>query len=168
MNILPIVTINDDNPVLRKRSREIEDFNDPVLQGLINDMILTMYEKDGIGLAAPQINHGIRLIVTTPDPNNFEHFKKSDQEAIVLINPVITSHSFFKALSDEGCLSVPHLYGGVKRWKSVVVSYFDRHVIKKKLSASGLQSYVFQHEIDHIDGILFIDKAEKVCKVPQL
>ncbi len=168
MNILPVVTIHDNNPVLRQRAREIEDFSDPVLQKLIDDMIPTMYEKDGIGLAAPQINEGIRLIVTTPDPHNFDYYRKSLREALIFINPVIVKHSFFKESGDEGCLSVPNLFGDVRRWKSVTVHYQDRNGEKKKIKATGLQARVFQHEIDHINGILFIDKAEKVCKVPQL
>ncbi len=168
MSTLPIVTIHDNNPILRQRAREVEEFNDPTLQKLIDDMIPTMYLKDGIGLAAPQINQGIRLIVTTPDPHNFEHFREKFDEAIILINPTIIHHSFFKEYGDEGCLSVPNLFGSVKRWKSVTVAFQDRNGVKKKMQASGLQARVFQHEIDHIDGILFIDKAEKVCKVPQL
>lgn len=168
MTLLPIVTIHDNNSILRQRAREIEDFNDSALQKLIDDMIPTMYEKDGIGLAAPQVNRGIRLIVTTPDPHNFEYFKASRHEALVLINPVITRHSLFKEFGDEGCLSVPNLFGSVKRWKGVHISYHDRNGTRKTIKASGLQARVFQHEIDHIDGILFIDKAEKVCKIPQL
>lgn len=168
MSLLPVVTIHDNNPILRQRAREVEHFSDPELQKLIDTMIPTMYEKDGIGLAAPQVNQGIRLIVTTPDPHNFEYFKESQHEALVLINPTITRHSFFKEFGDEGCLSVPNLFGSVKRWKSVHISYYDRNGTKKTLKASGLQARVFQHEIDHIDGILFIDKAERVCKIPQL
>lgn len=167
MTLLPIVTIHDNNPILRQRAREVEDFADPAFQKLIDDMIPTMYEKDGIGLAAPQVNEGVRLIVTTPDPHNFEYFRKTMHEALILINPVITRHSFLKESGDEGCLSVPNLFGSVKRWKSVTVKYQDRNGEKKILKASGLQARVFQHEIDHIDGILFIDKADKVCKVPQ-
>lgn len=168
MNILPIVTIQDNNPILRQRAREVENFDDPELQKLIDDMIPTMYEKDGVGLAAPQVNQGLRLIVTTPDPNNYEYFRTSMHEALVLINPTIIHHSFFKKTGDEGCLSVPNLFGDVKRWKKVTLCYQDRNGVKKKINASGLQARVFQHEIDHINGILFIDKADKVCKVPQL
>lgn len=168
MELLEIVTLHDNNPVLRQRAREVEDFGDPVFQKLIDDMILTMYEKDGIGLAAPQINQGLRLIVTTPDPHNFDYYRKSHTEAIILVNPIIAQHSFFKESGDEGCLSVPNLFGDVKRWKSVTVNYQDRNGEKKKIKATGLQARVFQHEIDHINGILFIDKANKVCKVPQL
>ncbi|MEK7648384.1 MAG: peptide deformylase [Patescibacteria group bacterium] len=165
---LPIVTIHDNNPVLRQRAREVEDFSDPSFQKLIDDMVPIMYEKDGIGLAAPQVNQSIRLIVTTPDPHNYEYFRQAKHEAIILINPVIIQHSLFKENGDEGCLSVPNLFGSVKRWKSVTITYCDRNGLKKKIKASGLQARVFQHEIDHIDGILFIDKAEKVCKVPQI
>lgn len=167
MAALPILTIHDNNPILRTRGAEVMTFDDPKLQHLIDDMIPTMYEKDGIGLAAPQIGQSIRLIVTTPDPHHFEEYSKT-KEAIVMINPVIVSHSFFKTNSDEGCLSVPHLFGIVKRYKKVTVRYYDRHGAKQLIKASGLQSFVFQHEIDHIDGILFIDKAIKVCKISAL
>ncbi len=164
--ILSLVTA--DNPVLRKVADAITRFDDPVLQKLIDDMIPTMYERDGIGLAAPQINHSLQLAVIVPDPTRFQDFKEKKEEAIVIINPKIEKHSLRKESQEEGCLSVPKYFGPVKRWKNVTVSFHDRNGIKQIMKSSGLLAKVFQHEIDHLNGILFIDKAPRVYKVTTL
>ena len=163
MPLLSVITVGHET--LRKRAQEVVDFSDPKIQTLIDDMISTMYEKDGIGLAAPQVDASVRIAVIVPDPTRFEEFKNKHEEALVLINPVITNHSFFREEGEEGCLSVPGFIGTVKRWKSVTVSFLNRQGEKVTMKASGLLARVFQHEIDHLDGILFIDKAEKVFKV---
>lgn len=168
MPSLSIVTIDQQNPILHTPSKEVVNFADPKLSVLIDEMIATMYEKDGIGLAAPQINHGIRLTVITPDPNNFERYKVAKKEALVLINPTITRHAFFKEKGEEGCLSIPGIFGIVKRWQNLTVTYKDQRGRPQILQAKGLLARVIQHEIDHLDGVLFIDRAEKLYKiVPQ-
>ena len=164
--ILPLVTT--DNPVLRRMADPIKEFDDPVLQKLIDDMIPTMYERDGIGLAAPQINYSLQLAVIVPDPTRFQDFKDKKEEAIVIINPRIEKHSLRKESQEEGCLSVPKYFGPVKRWKSVTVSFYDRNGAKQVMKSSGLLAKVFQHEIDHLKGVLFIDKASRVYKVTTL
>ncbi len=164
--ILPLVTT--DHPVLRRVGGTIKRFDDPALQKLIDDMIPTMYERDGIGLAAPQINHSIQLAVIVPEPERYQDFKGKNEEAIVLLNPKIEKHSFRKELGEEGCLSVPGIFGPVSRWKSVTVSYQDRSGEKKTIKGTGLLAKVLQHEIDHLNGILFIDKAKKLYKVAAL
>lgn len=164
--ILPLVL--PDNPVLRKNADAIVRFGDPQLQKLIDDMIPTMYERDGIGLAAPQVNHSLRLAVIVPDPERYQEFKKKGNEAIVLVNPRIEKHSLRTEAQDEGCLSVPGYAGPVKRWKSVAVSYQDRTGEKKFIKGSGLLAKVLQHEIDHLNGSLFIDKAVRLYKITTL
>lgn len=168
MNILPIVTILENNPVLRTRAAEVADAHDPTVQKLIDDMIVTMYEKDGIGLAATQVNVALRISVLCPDPEHFEEYREKKNEALVMINPVITRHSFFRKESEEGCLSVPEVFGVVRRWKSVVVSALDRTGEKQTIKAQGLLAYCLQHEIDHLDGILFINRTKKLTRVPKL
>lgn len=164
--MLPVITVGHET--LRKRADEVADVSDQKIQTLIDGMIPTMYEKDGIGLAAPQVDASVRIAVIVPDPYRFEDYKGKHAEALVVINPVITRHSFFKEDGEEGCLSVPGVMGVVKRWKSVTVSFLNRKGEKVTMKAKGLLARVFQHEIDHLDGILFIDKAEKVFKVAKL
>lgn len=162
MALLPIITVGHDT--LRARASEVTLIGDPEIQKLIDDMIPTMYEKDGIGLAAPQVNASVRIMVIVPDPTRFDEYKHAHDEALVIINPIIVNHSFFKEEGEEGCLSVPGFIGIVKRWKSVTVSFQNRTGDYTRMKTSGLLARVFQHEIDHLDGILFVDKAEKVFK----
>ncbi len=142
--------VKNPNPILRKKSSKIlsdKIFEDEFKQ-LCEDMSLTMQEKDGVGLAAPQIGKNIRLIVIN-----------SKDGPITIINPKIVKKSFSKEYGEEGCLSVPNVFGKVKRYKKITCSYLNLKNDKKKIKASGLLSRVIQHEIDHLDGILFIDKA---------
>jgi peptide deformylase len=164
--IRDIITL--EHPHIRKVSSPVERFHDAHIQNLIDDMILTMYEKDGIGLAAPQVHEPVKIIVIVPDPKNFELYKKSKSDALVMINPVITRHSLLKESGEEGCLSVPNYWGSVKRWKKVTAIYYDRAGEKKKIHAEGLLARIIQHEIDHLDGILFIDRATTVHQIQQL
>ncbi|MFW5888646.1 MAG: peptide deformylase [Patescibacteria group bacterium] len=150
-NILEIKT--DPDPLLRKVSSPIdkdtiskEDFKQ-----LCRDMIETMQKKDGIGLAAPQIGKNIRIIAINGDNSPF-----------CLINPEITKRSFAKKRAEEGCLSLPNIFGEVQRHKKINCVYLDKNGKKQKIQATDLTARVLQHEIDHLDGILFIDKAENI------
>lgn len=136
------------NSILRKKSQLIEDFSD--LKKFIPEFTKTMQEKEGIGLAAPQVGKSIRLITiqTKNGPKTF-------------INPKITSKSFKKKIAEEGCLSLPKIFGKVKRSTKISVKFQDQDGNKHKLTAQGLYARVLQHEIDHLDGILFIDKIIK-------
>ncbi len=166
--ILPIITTHDKNPVLRTKGRDIDNVSSQDVQQLIDDMIPTMYEKDGIGLAAPQINESVRIAVLCPDPEKFEQYREKKDTALVIINPKIIGHSFFKEEGEEGCLSVPEIFGQVKRWKNVAVSYLDRDGKNQTIKARGLLAVCLQHEIDHLDGILFVDRTKKIYRVPKL
>jgi peptide deformylase len=141
------------NPILRKKSEEIkiEDLNNKDLQELMENMAPTMLEKDGVGLAAPQVGKNIRLIVINTK-DGVQHF----------INPKIIKKSILKEWGEEGCLSVPHVFGMVKRSKKVYCEYFNIKGEKKSIEAYGLMARILQHEIDHLDGILFIDKAKDI------
>lgn len=149
--ILNVIT--NPNPILRKKSEEIkiEDLNNKDLQELMRDMVPTMLEKDGVGLAAPQIGKNIRLIVinTKDGPQHF-------------INPKIIKKSILKEWGEEGCLSVPDVFGMVKRNKKIYCEYYNIKGEKKSIEASGLMARILQHETDHLDGILFIDKARDI------
>lgn len=161
MAIREIVTTPE--PVLRKKARKVTEFG-PELQKLINDMVETMREAPGVGLAAPQVNVSQRVIVV-------EYGKDDDEEAplklYALVNPEITHFSSETVLGNEGCLSVIGFQGEVDRAVEVTVKAMSRHGKPVKVKAKGWLARIFQHEIDHLDGVLFVDKATKVWKVEQ-
>lgn len=150
MAFLKIVAEPD--PILRQHASAI-DFStwDPVeLRKLADDMIETMKKAPGVGLAAPQIGKSIRLIVVERTP-----------EPLALINPEIIKHSLRRHTLEEGCLSVPGKYGLIKRYRSVSVRAQTLDGKPFKLEAKGFLAQIFQHEIDHLNGVLYIDKAVK-------
>jgi peptide deformylase len=135
---------------LREKSRELgpDEFG-PELQKLVEDMIETMYAADGVGLAAPQIGRNIRVIVFDVSPER--------NEPHALVNPRIVESSGTQA-SEEGCLSVPELRGKVRRADKVVVEGLSVEGKPVQLTAEGLAAKMFQHECDHLDGVLFCDR----------
>jgi len=154
---LPILT--KPSPILRQKSKEIkkDELKNKEFQIFCDDMIKTMKEKDGIGLASPQVGKSIRLIVVNEKDG-----------PICMINPRVIKKSLLKEWDEEGCLSVPGVYGEVKRCKKIICEYTDRSGDKTKINAEGLLARVILHEIDHLDGILFIDKAKNIHEVEQL
>jgi peptide deformylase len=147
MPILKIITNPD--PILRKKSKEIslKEISGRGFIKLVSSLKKTMLETDGAGLAAPQIGKNIRLAVVN-----------SKDGPICLINPNIMKKSWAKEAGQEGCLSIPGIFGNVKRPKKITLIYYDQTGKKIKQTAQGLMARVMQHEIDHLDGILFIDK----------
>jgi peptide deformylase len=148
--------ITNPNPILRKKSQPVKNILDPELQKMLPEMVETMIKKDGVGLAAPQIGKNIRLVTIRFKNNN-----------LILFNPVIVKKSIFKEWDEEGCLSVPNVFGDVKRNKKIVVEYFDASEKKQILEAQGLLARIVQHELDHLDGIIFIDKAKRLRKLDE-
>lgn len=153
--ILPVV-INP-HPALRKKAKSvnIDDIKTPEFQTLCRSLKETMIKRDGVGLAAPQVDKSLRLIAVS-----------TKNGAICMVNPEITQRSWLKEWGDEGCLSVPDTFGQVKRNKKLVCAYYGIKGKAITISAAGLLARVIQHEIDHLDGILFIDKARKIKKIP--
>jgi len=145
--------ITDPNPILRRKSVEIshEELSSDKIQQLIADMTKTMEERDGVGLAAPQVGENIRLIVVN-----------AKNEMVAMINPKITKKSWARAIEEEGCLSIPLTFGSVERHRKINCVFLDFSGKEKKLYLSGLDARAVQHEIDHLDGILFIDKAKHI------
>ena len=137
--------------VLKKKAEPVVRIDRKIKQ-LLDDMSQTMYHADGVGLAAPQIGVSQRIIVIDVGEGLIE-----------LINPVITA-SEGSLISMEGCLSVPGIYGDVERCTSVTVEGFDRHRKKVRISATDLLAKALQHEIDHLEGILFIELAKTIHK----
>ncbi len=134
-----------DNPALRKKSREVNGINKHIL-ALLDDMKETLAVEDGVGLAAPQVGVLRRIAIVNYNDQLYE-----------LINPRILSGSG-EAIEEEGCLSVVGQRGKVKRPEKITVTYIDRNGKRQKQEITGITARVFCHEIDHLDGILFVDK----------
>ena len=154
-----IVTLPD--PILRRKARTVSRF-EPELQTLIDDMIETLREAPGVGLAAPQVGVSDRLIVVEyPEDDKQED---SPKKLVVVVNPEITETSAETEMGIEGCLSIPGLQGEVERSLAVTVKGQTRHGQKVKIKAKGWLARIFQHEIDHLRGVVFTDRATKVWK----
>lgn len=159
MALRTIVTIPD--PVLRRKAHKVTEF-DKDLQTLIDDMIDTMREAPGVGLAAPQIGVSQRVIVIEyGDDENEEAPKK----LFTLVNPEIVSGSEELVEGMEACLSIPRIQGEVERHEKLIVKAINRHCKPVKLKLSGWLARIFQHEIDHLEGILFTDRAARVWRL---
>ncbi len=151
--ILPVVLYG--SPVLKKEAEEIDEDYDG-LKELIDNMWQTMYNSDGIGLAAPQIGKSIRLIVIDADPMS-EEFPELKGFKKVLINPIITELSEETDITHEGCLSLPGIREEVKRPSKITVEYEDENFELKEEVLDGFAARVVQHEYDHLEGTLFVD-----------
>jgi len=161
MAIRPIVQA--DNPLLRKRSKKVKRFG-RALQNLIDDMVETMHAVHGLGLAAPQIGVSQQVIVIQL-PEDEEDPQSG--KLYVLCNPEIVKTAGEEE-SEEGCLSVPGFVGDVRRAAVVIVKGLDRHGKKIRIKAEGLLARAFQHEIDHINGALYIDRVDSPEKIRRI
>jgi len=150
MALLKVRTLGD--PVLRSKAKEVEEVNEKTNQ-LIDNMFDTMYEEDGVGLAAPQVGMLKRIAVIDIGEDN----------PIVLINPEIIEESG-KAIMEEGCLSIPDRTGEVIRSKKIKVRSLDRENKQIEFEAEGFEARAIQHEMDHLDGVLFIDKLVELVE----
>jgi peptide deformylase len=157
MAVLDIVTIP--NPILRRKTRPVTQF-DADLQILIDNMIETMREAPGVGLAAPQVGQPLRLSVieTLPQVDEDGNEIEDSRELFVIANPEIVWRSRDELLGVEGCLSIPGYVGEVSRAEKIRVRAQDRFGRKIRLRLTGWTARIFQHEIDHLNGILYIDK----------
>ena len=142
-----------DNSILRKKSKQLKNF-DKNLKKLVKDMVETMLKKDGVGLAAPQVGINERVVVL-----NFQIDSKN-YRPIGLVNPVIIDASLDLIEAEEGCLSLPGECAKIIRHATATVKFQDEKSIQRILELDGLNARAIQHEIDHLDGILFVDRAE--------
>lgn len=162
--------ITPKNPILRKKARKVTNFDDPKLQALIDDMVETLFDAPGVGLAAPQVAVSQRVIVVylPDDEESREEYGQDAGVLHILVNPEIVRASRNMVDGVEACLSIPGYYGSVDRHAAVTVQGYDRHGKQVRIKARDWLARVFQHEIDHLDGILFIDRASEIWRaVPQ-
>lgn len=166
-------------PVLREIAKEVpvSAINTPKLRKIIADMKSALdSQEDGVAIAAPQIGESLRIFVVSERaldvPDNLEERRKESKKPeksyghIIYINPVITKTSKIKEFLEEGCLSVRYAYGKVNRAQKVTVKALNENGEPVTRPAKGLMAQIFQHEIDHLNGILFIDKAVDVKEIP--
>jgi peptide deformylase len=158
VSLLEIVTVGD--PVLRERAAELrpEELRAPEVQRLIDDMIETKRAAGGAGLAANQVGMAKRIAIVEVDEHTRYKYKPR-VPLTVIVNPEIEVLSDDRVLINEGCLSVPDLRGDVERAVDVRVRYLDRDGTAQTVDARGLTAGTFQHEVDHLDGVLFLDRV---------
>ncbi len=160
MSVREIVAIGD--PVLRERARELspEEISSPEIQGLIDDLIETKRAAHGAGIAANQVGEAVRVAVVEVEEGNPRYPYKPPVPLTVMVNPVIEPLGGEMLEINEGCLSVPDLRGSLERHLAVRVRYLDRLGGEQDEVKRGLTAGTFQHEVDHLDGVLFVDRAD--------
>jgi peptide deformylase len=153
MSILKVARMG--HPVLRQKARPIEkhELKNPATQRLIDDMIDTMREYSGVGLAAPQVHESLRIFVAHLDPDG-----RGESQPVAIVNPEIEVVGSDTIEGWEGCLSIPDIRGLVPRAAQIVVLALDRHGKRIEIKASDFPARVIQHESDHLDGVLFFDR----------
>ncbi len=158
--------VQKENPVLREEavSIPVPDIQSPKIQKILKEMKASLLSQDdGVAIAAPQIGYSLRIFVVSKKVLNMGKQKEpTATEDLVFINPVLKKISKDKKLMEEGCLSVRYLYGKVERSNKATVEAYDEHGKKFSRGGTGLMAQIFQHEIDHLNGILFIDKARDI------
>lgn len=145
------------HPTLKRKAHKVSEFNQE-FQQLVDDMIDTMRAEPGVGLAAPQVNQSLQVIVVEYPEDELN--EEAEPRLFVVANPKFSYMSQQTVKGIEGCLSVPNLLGEVERSQEVIVTGQDRKGKKIEIKAAGWLARIFQHEIDHLNGILYVDRAE--------
>lgn len=161
MAIREIITLP--NKSLRRKAQKVTSFGED-LQTLIDDMVETMRAAPGVGLAAPQLDVPMRVIVVEFAENDEEDEQKP-AKLYMVVNPEITRFSSEEEVGTEGCLSIPGIVGDVERPQTITLKGLNRRGQPMKIKASGWLARIFQHEVDHLNGVLFVDRAEKVWQI---
>ena len=160
MSVRQVVEIGD--PVLRQRARELsrEEISSQEIQTLIDDLIETKRATNGAGIAANQVGEAVRVAIVEVEENNPRYPYKPPIPLTVIVNPTIEPAGDELIEINEGCLSVPDLRGSLKRHLEIRVGYLDREGNEHEEVTRGLTAGTFQHEVDHLDGVLFVDRAD--------
>jgi peptide deformylase len=159
MTVLKLYTYPD--PVLKKKAEKVQKVDDSVRQ-LLDDMLETMYADAGVGLAAPQVGVSKRIVVIDVNQEDDEDGELVNGEPLFMVNPEIVWRSDEKVCGEEGCLSVPKQRAEVERHAQVRVRYLDYDGNEQEILGDGLLSVCLQHELDHLDGILYIDRISRL------
>jgi len=161
MSILKVARMG--HPVLRRRARALEraDLKSSAIQKLIDDMIDTMAEYHGIGLAAPQVHEGVRIFIAGMQEDAGDDEEEPGIIPVPFVNPEIVPLGTEQETDWEGCLSIPDIRGKVPRHARVKIRGLDREGARRELQLAGFQARVVQHEHDHLDGVLFLDRMTR-------
>ncbi len=151
------------NDILRRKALPVNTI-DVAMRKLLDDMVETMRAAPGVGLAGPQVNVPLRVIVVEygEEPEEDGNGQQTPKQLFALVNPEITRSSTETASATEGCLSIPGLIGDVERAESVTIKALNKRGQPVKIKAKGWLARIFQHEVDHLNGVLFIDRAENI------
>lgn len=155
--LTPIIQLG--NPILRQKAAWVENIHDESVQKLIDDLIATVAQANGVGIAAPQVAKSCRLFIVASRPNP-RYPNAPEMEPTAMINPRIVDHSTEVVKGWEGCLSVPGIRGLVPRYQAIEVEYTDRQGKLQRQELTDFVARIFQHEYDHLDGIVFVDRLE--------
>jgi peptide deformylase len=160
--LVPIIQLG--NPMLRQKAAWVDNIQDEHIQKLIEDLITTVVQANGVGIAAPQLAQSYRLLIVASRPNP-RYPNAPEMEPTAMINPKITAHSTEVVKGWEGCLSVPGIRGLVPRYQVIEVEYTDRNGKLQKQELTDFVARIFQHEYDHLDGIVFVDRLENTLEM---
>ena len=147
------------NPILRRVAQPVENFADKAIEQLIDSLIATAASANGVGIAAPQVSQSYRLFIVASRPNP-RYPKAPLMEPTAIINPKIVAYSPEIAKDWEGCLSIPGIRGLVPRYQAIEVEYTNRNGQVQRQELTDFVARIFQHELDHLDGIVFVDRLE--------
>ncbi len=155
--ILEVVQLG--HPILRTQAQYVENIQEQHIQNLVDDLIATVGQANGVGIAAPQVAEACRLFIVASRPNpRYPH--APTMEPTAMINPKILAHSTEVVKDWEGCLSIPGIRGLVPRYQIIEVEYSDRNGKQQKQELTDFVARIFQHELDHLDGTVFLDRIE--------
>jgi|SRR5579883_2372315 peptide deformylase len=155
--LLPVIQLG--NPTLRRKASFVEDIHNERIQKLIDDLMATVAQANGVGIAAPQVAESERLFIVASRPNP-RYPNAPEMEPTAMINPKILANSTEVVKGWEGCLSIPGIRSLVPRYQAIEVEYFDRNGKLQKQEFTDFVARIFQHEYDHLDGIVFLDRIE--------
>ncbi|MGF1676996.1 MAG: peptide deformylase [Rivularia sp. (in: cyanobacteria)] len=152
------------NPILRQKAEFVNNIEDKTIQKLIDDLLITVSEANGVGIAAPQVAVGYRVFIVASRPN-LRYPNAPLMEPTAMINPRIVNYSDEIVKDWEGCLSIPGIRGLVPRYKTIEVEYTDRYGKLKKQELTDFVARIFQHEYDHMSGLVFLDRIESTFDI---
>ena len=160
--ILEIIQLG--NPLLRSKAQFVENVRDQRIQKLIDDLLATVGQANGVGIAAPQVAQSDRLFIVASRPNP-RYSNAPEMAPTAMLNPKILAHSTETLKGWEGCLSIPGIRGMVPRYQAIEVEYIDRDGKLQKQELTDFVARIFQHELDHLDGIVFLDRLESTYDI---
>jgi len=159
MPVLPVIQLG--HPTLRDVATSIESVRDPAIADLVENLVTTLQASNGVGIAAPQVAVSKRLFIVASHPNpRYPH--APEMEPTPMLNPRLVSHADEVAKDWEGCLSIPGIRGLVPRYRTIEVEYTDRLGQLQRQELSDFVARIFQHELDHLDGLVFLDRLDSV------